>query len=66
VPLAQTEEERLTEAYKNMPFDEKDNDEWILVALVMDKIMFWGFLVLLAVSSSLVLIIVPSARNVKI
>lgn len=55
---------RLENAYRNMPFDEKDNDEWVLVALVMDKMLSWGFLSLLILSSSMVLIVVPSAQNV--
>lgn len=61
----QTEEERLREAYKNMPFDEKDNDEWILVALVLDSFLAWIFLVLLILTSSLVLVIVPSAQSLR-
>ena len=64
-PEPQTEEERLREAYKNMPFDEKDNDEWILVALVMDSLLAWIFLVLLIFTSSLVLVIVPTAQSLR-
>lgn len=60
----QTEEERLAEAYKNMPFDEKDNDEWILVALVLDKVSCWGFLILLLLSSSMVLVIGPASQDI--
>lgn len=61
----QTEEERLREAYKNMPFDEKDNDEWILIALVMDSLLCWVFLVLLIMTSSMVLVIVPTMQSLR-
>lgn len=64
-PAVQSEEERLREAYKNMPFDEKDNDEWILVALVMDNLLGWIFFVLLIITSSMVLVIIPSAQIVR-
>lgn len=60
----QSEQERLAEAYKSMPFDEMNNDEWILIALVLDRMAGWAFLLLLVLSSSMVLIIVPAAQNV--
>lgn len=60
----QTEEERLLEAYKSMPFDEKDNDEWILVALVLDNLLGWIFFGLLIVTTSIVLIM-PLVQSVK-
>lgn len=61
---AQTEEERLLEAYKNMPFDEKDNDEWILVALVLDNLLGWIFFALLIVTTSMVLVM-PLAQTLR-
>ncbi|KAF6024763.1 CHRNB4 [Bugula neritina] len=54
-----SEQERLQDAYKNMPFDEKDNDEWILVALVLDKLLGWISLALIILTTSVVVVIVP-------
>ena len=42
-----------------MPFDEKDNDEWILVALVLDNLLGWIFLALLIMTTSMILLIIP-------